>query len=104
MKPLGDRRGRIRLEVVGSLWGTLEVNTQASIINISRGGALIASPVPAPVDSVQTIRLMVKGREIAVDARVRHIEHAVNSAVDDRMYRVGLEFLQTPAALVDIIG
>jgi PilZ domain-containing protein len=104
MKPLGDRRGRVRLEVVGSLWGTLEVNTQASIINISRGGALIASPVPAPVDSVQTIRLTLKGHEIAVEARVRHVEQTVDDGVDDRMYRVGLEFLQTPAVLVDVIG
>jgi len=86
------------------LWGTLEVSTQASIINISRGGALIASPVPAPVDSIQTICLLLKGQEIAIEARIRHVQHAPENGSDHRIYRVGVEFLQTPAALLHVVG
>ena len=51
MRPLGDRRRRIRLEVVGSLWGALEIDRQAELMNISRTGALIVSPVPAAVEA-----------------------------------------------------
>ena len=43
---LGDRRSRVRLEVVGALWATLELTEPARVVNISREGALITSPVP----------------------------------------------------------
>jgi hypothetical protein len=98
MKPLGDRRRRIRLEVVGSLWGTLEVDRQAQLVNISRTGALIMSPIPAAVDSTQAVRLMVEGHEVKLDARVRHLQR-VSDAAGESMYRIGLEFLEAPVVL-----
>ena len=52
---LGDRRSRVRLEVVGALWATLELTEPARVINISRDGALITSPVPMPPESVQPL-------------------------------------------------
>ena len=98
MKPLGDRRRRIRLEVVGSLWGALEVDRQAQLVNISRTGALILSPIPAAVDSTQSVRLTVEGHEVKLDARVRHLQRMIDSA-GESMYRIGLEFLEAPAVL-----
>lgn len=114
MRPLGDRRRRIRLEVVGSLWGALEIDRQAQLINISRTGALIVSPVPAAVDSLQSIKLTIEGHEIKLAARVRHlqkldasagpapgsVEGLALSAVEGPSYRIGLEFLEEPAVLV----
>jgi hypothetical protein len=99
MRPLGDRRRRIRLEVVGSLWGTLEIDRQAVLMNISRTGALILSPVPAAVDSTQLVRLTVEGHEIKVSARVRHLQRVAESGAIPQ-YRIGLEFLEAPAVLV----
>ena len=99
MRHLGDRRRRIRLEVVGSLWGTLEIDRQASLVNISRTGALIVSPVPAPVDSTQSVKLSIEGHEIKLAARVRHL-HRIPSATGAAQYRIGLEFLEAPAVLV----
>lgn len=99
MRPLGDRRARIRLEVVGSLWGTLEVSKQARVVNISTSGALIASPVPAALDSTQTVKLVLKGQEIKVDARVRHLKRVVSAGDERSHYQIGLEFLEAPAAL-----
>jgi PilZ domain len=99
MRPLGDRRGRIRLEVVGSLWGTLEVAKPARVVNISRTGALIASPVPAALNSTQRITLVVYGQEISVDARVRHVQRVTSTGADGASYRIGLEFLEVPVSL-----
>lgn len=102
MKPFGDRRARIRLEVVGSLWGTFEVTKQARVVNISRNGALISSPVPAAVDSTQTVRLMLEGHEIKLAARVRHLRQ-VSVGDEPGQYRIGLEFLEAPIALAEAL-
>ena len=97
MKPLGDRRRRIRLEVVGSLWGALEIDRQAQLVNISRTGVLIVSPVPAAVDSMQSVKLTIEGHEVKLAARVRHMER-LDEGTGPR-YRIGLEFLEEPAVL-----
>lgn len=98
MKPLGDRRRRIRLDVVGSLWGVFEIEREAELVNISRGGALIMSPTPAPVDSTQSIRLTLEGHEVSLDARVRHLRRVTGRA-GEAVYRIGLEFLDAPGVL-----
>jgi hypothetical protein len=99
MRRLGDRRRRIRLEVVGSLWGTLETEQQAQLVNISRAGALIMSPVPAAVDSTQSVKVTIDGHEVRLDARVRHLQR-LTDGYPDGVYRIGLEFLEPPAVLV----
>ena len=99
MRPLGDRRRRIRLEVVGSLWGALDTDRQAQLLNISRSGALIMSPVPATVDSTQSVTLTVEGHEVRLDARVRHLQKMTDTG-GEAVYRIGLEFLEAPVALV----
>ena len=98
MRPTGDRRRRIRLEVVGSLWGALEIDREAHLVNISRTGALIVSPVPAAVDSMQSVKLTIQGHEVKLAARVCHMRR-IDEAAGPR-YRIGLEFLEEPAVLV----
>jgi hypothetical protein len=98
MRPLGDRRRRIRLEVVGSLWGALEIDRQAQLMNISRTGALIVSPVPAAIDSMQSIKLTIEGHDVKLAARVCHMQR-IDEGGGPR-YRIGLEFLEEPAVLV----
>lgn len=99
MKALGDRREHIRLEVVGSLWGTLDVNKRARVVNVSGTGALIASPIPAAVDSMQTVKLTLDGREFTLEARVRHLKQVANSTEEGTQYQIGLEFLGASPAL-----
>lgn len=99
MRPLGDRRRRIRLEVVGSLWGTLESDRHAELENISRGGVLITSPIPVAVDSTQSVKVTVEGHEVKLSARVRHLQRFTDARGEPR-YRIGLEFLEAPAVLV----
>jgi hypothetical protein len=101
MRPLGDRRARVRLEVVGVLWGTLEVTPTARVVNISRTGALIESPLGVPLESVQSIRFTVGGEAVTVDARVRHLRRI--STAEAPEYLVGIEFLSAPDALLNSI-
>ena len=98
MRRIGDRRAHVRLEVVGVLWGTLEFMKRARVINVNDTGALIASSVPIPPDSVQTIHMTLEGHNIAVDARVCHLRSGYSS---DELpeYHIGIEFLSIPAAL-----
>jgi hypothetical protein len=104
MKALGDRREQVRLEVVGSLWGTLETNEQARLINISDTGALIESPRPAAVDSRQTVKFMLDGREIILEARVRHMAQVASPGGDRASYQIGLEFLGSSTSLAHALG
>ena len=99
MKSLGDRRTAVRLEIVGALWGTLQLMEATRVLNISRGGALIRSNVPIPADSAAPIKVTVDGQQVTLDARVRHLKH-VPAAVDEPAhYLIGLEFVAMPAAL-----
>ena len=101
MRPLGNRRARVRLEVVGVLWGTLEVTPTARVVNISRTGALIESPLGVPLESIQSVRFTVGGEAVTVDARVRHLRRI--STAETPEYLVGIEFLSTPDALLNSI-
>ena len=98
MMALGDRRARVRLEVVGALWATLELAEPARVVNISRDGALITSPVAMPPDSIQPLHLKLHGHDITVDARVRHVRR-VSGPDEPIRYLVGVEFLSMPPAL-----
>ena len=68
-----DRRSQPRYDVVGTLWGVLELSEEARILNISATGALVDSPLPCAVDSTQEVQLGVDGHDVTVDARVRHV-------------------------------
>ena len=95
---LGDRRSRVRLEVVGALWATLELTEPARVVNISRDGALLTSPVALPPESVQPLHLQLEGQEVIVEARVRHVRR-VSGPEEPIRYLVGVEFLSVPPAL-----
>lgn len=96
---LGDRRQRVRLEVVGALWGTLEVTEPARVVEISAGGALILSPVAAAPDAVRVLSLRIDGEAVTLDARVRHLRPVPATDDTPERYLLGVEFLSVPAAL-----
>ena len=100
MRPLGDRRSRIRLEVVGSLWGTLESDRQAKLLNISRTGALIVSPVPAAVDSTQSVRVTIEGHADARGTNEYNFALSERRAASVRDYLVSLGVAASRLAIV----
>src|ERR1700730_16620821 len=106
MNPLGDRRARVRFEVLGTLSGSLEVIESAKLLNISKRGALIETGSDVPVGSIQTLQIYVGGHETRVTARVCRVGRlASDSAREDgsSRYAVGLEFLSTPPSLAESI-
>jgi hypothetical protein len=91
-RTLGDRRASARVEIVGNLWGTLDLIEPARVIDISPGGALLASSVALPQDSVLPVQVTIEGNNVVVDARVRHVRRS--SAPDaSPEYWIGVEFL-----------
>jgi hypothetical protein len=98
MKTLGDRRAEVRLEVLGSLYGTLDLDEQTKVVNISGGGALVTATQPVTVDSTQVVRLTLDGQQLSLEARVRHATR-VEGRGEEPQYQIGLEFLKPPAAL-----
>jgi PilZ domain len=102
MPTYGDRRAHVRLEVVGSLWGTLELSEPGRVLNISTTGVLIESPVSVPRDSLQSVSLLVDDQWIAVDAHVRRVEQRI-PAQGFPDYLIGLEFISPPASLLHSI-
>jgi hypothetical protein len=106
-KPLGDRRAHIRFDVVGTLYGLLELTETTRVLNISPHGALVDSPLPAALDSTQVVRFVLDDQPIVVDARVRHL----GRTSDDEgipAYLIGMEFVPAlspiPSSLERIIS
>lgn len=89
---IGDRRAHVRLEVVGTLWGTLQALRPARVLELTPNGALIASPSAYAPDSVQRIRLSIDGNDVTVDACVRHVR-AVDHPSGRLEYHLGVEFV-----------
>jgi hypothetical protein len=101
--PFGDRRSQRRLEVVGHLWGALDIMESARVVDVSMGGVLLESPVAVPPGSEQPIQLIVDGHPILVDARVCHIRRAPVVNAGRASYLIGYEFISVPAALAEAL-
>jgi hypothetical protein len=91
MKAPGDRRKGTRLEVVGPLWGTVHLSVPVRIVDASALGALIASPISFPADSIQQLCIHVGDHEFRIDARVCHVRSGDPGYAGQDL--IGLEFL-----------
>lgn len=101
-RPLGDRRARVRFEVLGTLRGTLELTEAARVINISAQGALVESPARVALGSLHELHLTLDGHPARVAARVRRVEQ-ISSEGQPPLYLLALEFLAPPSALAESI-
>lgn len=90
---LGDRRSDLRFEIIGQLWGSLEIVEPLPLRNVGRGGALVESRLPLAADSVQPVRFVFQGRTRDLQTRVRHVIPIVGPEGRER-YLVGLEFVE----------
>lgn len=71
---LGDRRGELRFEIIGHLWGSLESVEQLPLHDVGRGGALVESRRPLAQDSVHAMALRFGAEPLHdVRVRVRHV-------------------------------
>jgi hypothetical protein len=99
---VAGRRQHERYDVVGAMWGMLELNAPVQIRNVSTTGALLDSPVPMALDSTQAMHVLVDGEAVRVDALVRHVTSAHGDASRPR-YLVGIEFSSPPVSVVQSI-
>jgi hypothetical protein len=99
MRAPGDRRDRIRFEVFGPFWGTLDVGEPARVLDLSSHGALIETAQPLAIESIQSVSLVIDGDATICDARVRH----VTPGEDGDGYLVGLEFIAAPTAFLEAV-
>jgi len=99
---VSDRRSEPRYDVIGALWGVLELHEQARLRNVSATGVLLDSPVPMALDSAQTIRLEVDGQSVTVDARVRHVRQQNYDSTGAR-HAIGLELIEPPTPVLQSI-
>jgi len=98
-----DRRSQPRYDVVGSLWGVLELNEEARVLNISATGTLVDSAFPCAVDSTQPVRLGIEGHDVTVDTRVRHVRPEPASTGSEPRFFLGLEFISPPLSVLQSI-
>ena len=103
MRRVGDRRSAVRPEVVGALWGTLEVHKQARVRDMNQDGALLEYPVPVVPDTVHAVTFAHNGQRVSLDVRVRHVQ-AGRAADGTTVYLAGVEFLSVPAALLELVA
>jgi hypothetical protein len=99
-KYIGDRRGRARFEIVGTLTGTLETWRRLDIRNLGDGGALLDTTIPFAPGSRISGRLSLRGRGCEVRGEVRHITTLVARA--DARYLVGVQW-EAPARVADLL-
>ena len=103
MRRVGDRRSAVRLEVVGVLWGTLELHKHARVLDLNQDGALLEYPVPVLPDSVHAVTFEHSGTRISLDVRVRHVRPAID-VHGTTVCLAGVEFLSVPAALPELVA
>lgn len=98
---LGDRRGDLRFEIIGQLWGSLEVAQHLPLRNLGRGGALVESSLPLNADTVHGVRLLLGGEPNDLQVRVRHVT-PVREPAGER-YLIGVEFVNPPVGTLEQI-
>lgn len=92
----GDRRGRMRFEVVGDLVGSLQTSTVLYIRDISLGGALLESNVPLSAADLHRVMTLGEGTPVELSIRV-----ARQTQVHRHLHLIGVEFVNLTAAAMD---
>lgn len=99
MRPLGDRRAQVRYDVVGTLFGRLDVGTSIRILNMSTIGALLSTSQPTPLGVPLSILFTLMGHQFAVRVIPRRVEQIDGAGQPE--FHVGVEFVSIPGGLAD---
>jgi hypothetical protein len=98
---IGDRRGKPRFEIVGDLWGSVDVSASLAIMNLGRGGALLESASPLVPESVHAVLVAAEDESHKVTLRVRHSTPEERGG--RRRYLTGVEFVDVTPALDEFL-
>lgn len=94
----GDRRAKARFEIVGDLWGRIDMSAPMLVQDICRDGALLDSPSLLPTGSIHWVTVLAGGERHRIQIRVRHSRLATEVAARPPRYAIGVEFLNLPDA------
>lgn len=97
-----DRREATRFEVLGGLWGSVEMLEPMRVYNIAREGMLTESRSPLPVGTILAVRLLRGYDSVVIRAGVRHTAPADTIGVQGK-YLVGLEFLDLASDAAELV-
>jgi len=88
-----NRRNSPRLEVVAAIQGQIRPdNVPITLLNVSRGGFLMRSPVPYAVDDVNKFRFTIPGEPpLVVRGRIAHVTSAATTGAAGHI--IGVEFM-----------
>jgi len=98
---IGDRRGKPRFEIIGDLWGSVDVSASLSVLNLGRGGALLEASMPLAPESVHGVMVVTDDESQAVTLRVRHT--TPDEQTGRRRYLIGVEFVDVTPALDEFL-
>jgi PilZ domain-containing protein len=98
-----ERREEERFSVPGTLDGNVMVFLPMAITEIARGGVQVETPFAFQIDSVHELRLAFGNQPIIVKGRVTHCS-VVDMDQDSIRYRTGLEFVDLPDRLSEVIA
>jgi hypothetical protein len=93
--PSTDRRAYERYDVLGALWGVLELPEIARLVNVSSTGVLIEASLNPVLESVHAVRMSLDGDPVQLDAVVRHCRPSTLGK-----HLIGLEFCEVPTPLL----
>src|SRR5215467_3802455 len=97
-----ERREDERFPISGTLDGSVMVFLPMAITEIAHRGVQVETPFSFQIDSVHELRLVLGNQPVVVKGRVTHCS-VVDVAQESVLYRTGLEFLDLPDRLVDVI-
>ena len=98
-----ERRGDERVSLFGTLDGSVMVFLPMAITEIARGGVQVETPFSFQIDSVHELRLVLGNQAVIVKGRVTHCS-VLDVAQESILYRTGLEFVDLPDRLADVIA
>ena len=101
-RKIGDRRRGPRFELVGELWGSLDMSSSLSIVNLAPGGALLQSAAPLPPGSVHTVLAVTDEESHEVTVRVCHA--MLGDDQGHPCYLIGVEFVDVSPALGEFLN
>jgi len=98
-----ERREEARVPVLGALDGEVMVFLPMAITEIALGGVQVETPFAFQIDSIHDLRLVLGNQPIVVKGRVTHCS-IIDVTEEFVRYRTGLEFVDLPARLTEVIA
>ena len=88
-----NKRDTERVIVPSPLYGEVKVFQPMTILDISKGGAMIATPFALQLDSLHEFRISLGERSVVVKGRIAHC-HVSELDGGVVLYRTGVEFIE----------